>query len=541
MRRAARAALTKLLIGMMMATKNPLTALAAKLKTAFSGKSESGTQAGARAAQNHALNYSSVNTLDPSRLAAAFAQADTGWIADQAALFELVEEQDPHIYAELGKRRRSVTGLGWQLQPEEDADQSELDRCTELADMLRDIPRFEDAQYDLTDAIGKGFAALEMEWQFGEAWLPKMLNWVPQRMFKIDRTSGELMLLKNGIPEPLREHGWLVHEHRAKSGYIEQAALFRVLAWTYAYKAYNMRDMQRFLEVYGMPLRLGKFPTGIAKEQRDELLKAVRNLGSDGAGVVPNTMQIEFVQATNKGNVTDFMSAIEYWEKKQSMAILGGTLTSQADGKTSTNALGVIHDKARREIMLHDVRQIEPTLTSQLVRPIALFNGMFTEDRLPKFTYDTAESVDQRLMADVLARAADMGMEIDIDWAHKALQIPRAEGKVEILKTSKGATSPESAAGNAALTRMVSLAKAKAAGDVKSDVLPAYIAQLSALSAPHEQALVEQIAALVAEAGDYDSAIEAIEKLAMNASSTDLAEALALGLAAANLAGRGEL
>ncbi len=540
MRRAALAADKQFQIGMTM-IKNPLAAMAAKFKDAFTGKPEAGTQAGARAAQNCALNYSSVNTLDPSRLAAAFAQADTGWIADQAALFELVEEQDPHIYAELGKRRRSVTGLGWQLELREDADQSELDRCTELADMLRNIPRFEDAQYDLTDAIGKGFAALEIEWQFGEAWLPKLLNWVPQRMFGIDRTSGDLMLLKNGIPEALRKHGWIVHEHRAKSGYIEQAALFRVLAWTYAYKAYNMRDMQRFLEVYGMPLRLGKFPAGIAKEQRDELLKAVRNLGSDGAGVVPNTMQIEFVQATNKGNVTDFMSAIEYWEKKQSMAILGGTLTSQADGKTSTNALGVIHDKVRREIMLHDVRQIEPTLTSQLVRPIALFNGMFANDRLPKFVYDTAESVDQRLMVDVLARAANMGMEIDVGWAHKALQIPRAEGKVQMLSASKGAAIPESTAGNAALTHMAGLAKAKARRDEKGDVLPNFIAQLSALSAPHEQALVEQIAALVADASDYDSAIEAIELLATKTHTANLAETLAIGLSAANLAGRAEV
>ncbi|MDR1848631.1 MAG: DUF935 domain-containing protein, partial [Zoogloeaceae bacterium] len=176
------------------------------------------------------------------------------------------------------------------------------------------------------------------------------------------------------MPEPLTPGRWLIHEHRAKSGYIEASALFRVLAWTYAYKTYNMRDMQKFLDLYGLPLRLGKYPAGLdrdaaGKKDCDALLRAVKNIGHDGAGIVPATMQIEFVQAQKAGTITDFLSTIEYWERKQSVAILGGILTSQADGESSTNALGNVHNLVRREIMLHDVRQIEPTLSEQLVRP----------------------------------------------------------------------------------------------------------------------------------------------------------------------------
>lgn len=502
---------------------------AALAKVARSGLDK--LQAGARSTQGNSLNYASVNTLDPSRLAAAFASADQGFITDQATLFELVEEQDPHIFAELAKRRRAVTGLGWQLHPPKDASQAEIDRTEELADMLRSIPRFEDAQYDLTDAIGKGFAALEIEWKTGSAWLPQALHWVPQRMFQVDRDTGAIQFLKMGLPEALREWGWVVHEHRAKSGYIEQAALFRVLAWTYAYKAYNVRDMQRFLEVYGLPLRLGKYPAGIAPKQRDELLKAVRNIGNDGAGVVPSTMSIDFIQATNTGTVDDFLNAVGYWERKQSMAILGGTLTSQADGKTSTNALGAIHDKVRREIMLHDVRQIEPTMNGQVVRPVALINGMFPADRLPTFGYQTEETVDQAKMVDVLVKAADVGMEIDVEWAHQTMQIPRAAKGAKLLVASgKPTTSPA----DAALVRLAALAKAG-----EQDITGPYAAQLAALCAPHEQALIQQIAAIVAEAGDFDEALAGIE--ALKANNPKWAEAMALGMAAANLAGRADI
>lgn len=487
-------------------------------------------QAGPRAGQNSTLNYRAGNTIDPTRLARAFSSADQGVITFQAELFELVEEQDAHIFSELAKRRRAVTGLGWALTPPDDATQSELDRCEELAGMLRSIPRFEDAQYNITDAVGKGIAALEIAWKTGSEWVPSSLVWVPQRLLEIDKNKGALQYVNNGIPEPLREWGWVVHEHQAKSGYIEQAALFRVLSWTYAYKAYNVQDMQRFLETYGLPLRLGKYPAGISAEQRDELLKAVRNIGNDGAGVVPTTMEIDFIEASS-GKVGDFLDAIDYWERKQSMAILGGTLTSQADGKTSTNALGVIHDKVRREIMLHDVRQIEPTWNAQLVKPIALINGMFPEDRIPQFGYLTEETADQGKMADVLIKAAALGMEIDVEYAHRVMQIPRAKDGDKILKLTNRQAIPE----QAALVRMAALT---ATGKTDQEITGAMSARLAALCAPFEQAVFQQIAAAVGEAGDFEDALHRIEALKAD---PKWGEALALGMAAANLGGRSDV
>ena len=499
------------------------------------------TQAGARSAQSNALNYRSVDTLDPSRLARAFTEADQGFVAAQAALFELIEERDAHVFADLSKRRRAVTGLGWQVETLPDAPQGEVDRAKELEAMLKSIPRFEDTQYDLTDAIGKGFVALEFDWKTGDVWLPQAVHFVPQRMFCVDKKSGALLLLKDGVPEPLRPWGWLVHEHKAKSGYIEQAALFRVLAWAYAYKTYNVRDMQRFLELYGMPLRLGKYPAGIAKAQRDELLRAVKSIGNDGAGVVPNTMAIEFVQASG-GRVDDFSTAIEYWERKQSMAILGGTLTSQADGKTSTNALGVIHDKIRREIMLHDVRQIEPSINAHFLRPIALINGMFTEDRLPRFKYLTEETVDQAKMVSVLNWSANLGMQIDLDYAHKVMQIPRAKEGADLLVLAGGKVPSEAgkeAGKEAGLSLVYSGLKSAALTQNAPDYATAFSAQLAALCVPHEEALISAIGGIIAECGDFEAAALKIEALKLANPAWD--QAIGEGMLAANLAGRFEV
>ncbi|MDD2701849.1 MAG: DUF935 family protein, partial [Sideroxydans sp.] len=276
-------------------------------------------------------------------------------------------------------------------------------------------------------------------------------------------------------------------------------------------------------------------PAGIGKEQRDQLLRAVRNIGNDGAGVVPSTMSIDFMQATARGTVDDFLNAIKYWEEKQSQAILGGEL----DGKATSEARIMTYNRVRRQILLHDVRQIEPTINRQLVSPIVLLNGMFSANRMPKFCYLTEETVDQGKAVDVLEKAASMGMEIDVEYAHKLIQIPRAKEGAKLLQ-AKGAKTDqpdaETKPADAALTRLVALASAAQ----QTDVTGLYAAKLAALSAPHEEALTQQIAAIVAESGSFDEALDKIAALTTTPNK-DWVDSIAKGLAAAHLAGRSDV
>ncbi len=181
--------------------------------------------------------------------------------------------------------------------------------------------------------------------------------------------------------------------------------------------------------------------------------------------------------------------------------------------------------------MLHDVRQIEPTLNNQLLRPIVLLNGMFPAERMPTLKYDTAESVDQQAMIEVLVRGAEMGMEIDVEWAHQTMQIPRAAKGAKLLSSTGKLAAPTQA--DAALVRLAALAKQAS----ETDVTGAYSAQLAALCAPHEQALIQQITAAVADAGDFETAIASIEAMTKPVNPAWVKD-MAQGMAAANLAGR---
>jgi phage gp29-like protein len=131
-----------------------------------------------------------------------------------------------------------------------------------------------------------------------------------------------------------------------------------------------------------------------------------------------------------------------------------------------------------------------------------------------------------------------MGLEIDIDYAHQVLQIPKAKEGAKILNASSTGTNaspdkPQPA--NAALVKLLALATA-AKGNPSADLISAYSHQLATLCVPHEEALIQQIAHIVAEAGSFEDALTAIDALKIN--NAAWAESLALGTSAANLAGR---
>ena len=128
-----------------------------------------------------------------------------------------------------------------------------------------------------------------------------------------------------------------------------------------------------------------------------------------------------------------------------SKAILGGTLTTQADGKTSTNALGEVHNEVRHDILTSDAAQIAATITRQILAPLAYLNcGVSDPALLPWFRFDTRQAEDIQVFADALPKLASV-MDIPAAWAHEKLKIPQAGGGEKVLAVKPQAM-PEPAA-----------------------------------------------------------------------------------------------
>ena len=174
-----------------------------------------------------------------------------------------MEEKDGHIFAEMSKRKRALLTLDWSIEPPRNASATEKKQAAQLLEWLKDMPDWDDFLLDCLDGIGHGFSAMEIEWQrLGTDWLTKSLTHRPQRWFQTVPHDGNALRLRDGSvdgAEPWK-FGWVIHKHKAKSGYLTRSGLHRVLAWPYLFKNYSVRDLAEFLEIYGLPLRLGKYP-----------------------------------------------------------------------------------------------------------------------------------------------------------------------------------------------------------------------------------------------------------------------------------------
>ncbi|MBH1874333.1 DUF935 domain-containing protein [Stenotrophomonas maltophilia] len=369
--------------------------------------------------------------LTPSRLASILLAAEQGDLIRQYELFEDIEERDAHIFSEMSKRRRAVSGLPFKISAPPNPSAAEKKAAEQLQAMVQAIDDFDGVVFDTTDAIGKGFANLEIEWdRSDQEWLPKSITHRPQSWFQLHRGYRQEIRLRNGTGEgePLRQFGWITHTHKAKSGYLERAALFRVLVWPYLFKNYSVGDLAEFLEVYGIPMRIGKYPPGASDREKMSLLRALMEIGHNAAGIIPEGMSMEF-PAVAEGDPQAFELMMNWCERSQSKAILGGTLTSQADGKTSTNALGTVHNEVRKEIKDADAGQLASTLSRDLVYPLAVLNGLIRPGdyrRCPRLVFDLAEIKDIGAYATALPPLVAMGMKIPSSWAHTELGIPEA-------------------------------------------------------------------------------------------------------------------
>lgn len=383
--------------------------------------------------------------LSPAKLAGILEAAEAGDIVQQHELFMDMEEKDAHLYAEMAKRKRAILTVPWSIVPPRGATAAEKSLAEDTEAMIRDISNFEDVLLDMMDGVGHGFANLEIEWgRDGTSWLPAKIEHRPQTWFQLDRnTRTEIRLRDDSVDgAPLQPFGWISHVHRAKSGYITRAGLCRVLSWPYLFKNYSIRDLAEFLEIYGLPLRIGKYPSGASDKEKSTLLAAVVGLGHNAAGIMPESMSVE-IQEAAKGSEGPFLAMNQWAESSISKAVLGGTLTSQADGKSSTNALGNVHNEVRHDILEADARQVAATLSGTLVHYlVALNKGGVDGRRMPRFEFDTSEPEDMALFAEALPKLADAGAQIPVTWVSERLKIPLPKEGEAVLGRAPAPGSP---------------------------------------------------------------------------------------------------
>ena len=477
--------------------------------------------------------------LDPVRLGALLREAETGNPKAYLELAEQMEERDLHYLGVMGKRKRAVCQLDFTVV---DAGKDAVSKkAGDLVRRFLDRLELQDEIFDILDATGKGYSVTEIIWDIsGGPWLPKKLEHRDPRWFRYSLEDGKtLEMWGNDGYEPLAPYKFIYHVSKAKSGLPIRGGLARAVAWAYLFKNFDIKSWVVFAEAYGHPLRVGKYGPGASKEDRAVLLKALRNISSDAAAMIPESMAIDFIEAKMSGNIELFERMADWFDRQVSKAVLGNTGTT--DAIAGGHAVGKVHKQVEEDIERSDAKSLEATLNRDIVRAIVDLN-LGPQENYPFLRIVIEDQQDMVQFANAIGPMIDRGLAVDQNEVRKKLGLsePAADAKLMLALRSGGGgvdrAPPDPATALSKSEERTAVNSALVAAE-QSDAIDALVASQLADWQPMVSPMVQPILDLAAECSTPEEFLGRLPEVLNKMDVSKLTEALARSMFAARLGG----
>ena len=340
-------------------------------------------------------------------------------------------DRDAHAGAVLQTRYLSVAGEKWEITPGDDSP-----RAKEIADFVEAALKktnFKQAVAELLQAILFGFYNAEVMWsvQDNKVIPEKLIGKHPRRFsFTPDR---ELRLLtkdnqQTGEEVPERK---IITFSYGDSDNPYGKGLGQKLWWSVWFKKHGIKFWLIFLDKFGMPTGVGKYPSGAKDKEKKTLKEAIEAIHSETGVIIPDTMAIDLMEASRSGKVT-YETLCEYFDKQISKAVLGQTLTTEVSG--GSYAASQTHDDVRQDIKEADTGLLCECLNRTLIPWTVDYNYSGTT-AYPTIRFITEkEQVLKELAERDEVLVNKIGVEVDPDYWYDTYNLPRPQGGAKVTR-----------------------------------------------------------------------------------------------------------
>ena len=391
-------------------------------------------------------------------------------------------DRDAHAGSVLQQRNLAVVGKEWEIIPAKSARKLGRPASTTqeqvVADFVSEVLEncnFDQARQEILRAILYGFYSIEVMWNATKnvIKIKKLIAKHPRRFsFTMER---ELRLItpSNMIEgEPVPDRKFVVFTY-GDSDNPYGRGLGQRLWWPVWFKKNGVMFWLVFLEKFGMPTVKGKYPPGTTPEQQRALMDAIEAIQSDTGIKIPDSMDIEFLEASRTGTVTH-EQLCEYMDRQISKAVLGQTASTEGTpGKLGNEKA---QGDVRQEIIEADADLLDGCLNDTLIRWIVDYNfpGVSVYPKI--MTYAAAKpglkeqsEIDKTLVVDI-------GLPVGAAYFYQTYGIPVPEEGEELVKPPPkaqplgglpGAETPQFAEGAAVLDAADVVADSTAAQAMK--------------------------------------------------------------------------
>ncbi len=451
--------------------------------------------------------------LTPERLGTILRDAAEGNARSYLTLAEEMEERYLHYASQLQTRRLAIESVDPTIEVNGAA--------TKIVDAIEELINddgFLEARGHLPDAINKSYAVCEMMWEYErKALRPVAYLDRDARFFQMDRLSlRNLRLAVDGSieGEELPQAKFIRHIPRTRLGLPLRRGMARPAAWAYLIQQFGLQDWAAFSEVYGMPLRVGKYNAGASGADKRTLLKAVASIANDAAAIIPAGMDIEFHEVNGTNGSAVFGGLLEYVDKQISKLVVGQTMTSD-DGSSLGQAK--IHNEVRLELLRADCRQLAITINRDLIKTFVDLN-FGPQEKYPFLQLPVPDPEDVEALSKALGTLVPLGLRVKQAEIREKVGLSDPQDGDELLTPPAASATPPVEAKPEPKTAPKTDAVKDAKKTAEEEDVKSKVAALSAIVSDHRRAChcgaCEALSA--AEAGEPD-ALEQLDKLFIDA------------------------
>ena len=214
-------------------------------------------------------------------------------------------------------RYLAVVGKEWDIVPAESARKTGRPAVTtqeqKVADFVKDTlvaTNFDQAMQELLQAILYGFYPGEVIWKVTDKGIQisKIRSKHPRRFSFTQDREMRLLTLQNMIEgEELPDRKFILFTYGSSDNPYGKG-LGQKLWWPVWFKKHGIKFWLIFLEKFGMPTAVGKYPPGTDTDQQQALLDAIDAMQNETGVKIPDTMAIDLLDLA-----LDFLAAPISW------------------------------------------------------------------------------------------------------------------------------------------------------------------------------------------------------------------------------------
>ena len=311
---------------------------------------------------------------------------------------------DPHLMSLITQRKMKTLKNEYRWTPGDDTESAKniLEQFeSDLSKMGK--KKIYDLFTQILDAPFFGYVPIELIWAADSGFIRlKDIRPLPQHWFGFAAKDNTPRFLSRNHPwegELLPDNKFVIASHQPT---FENPYGIRLLSrcyWAIEFKRGGIKLWLAFLERFGVPSLIGKYPRGFTKTERNELVEKLLQLSQRSVGIVPEGGAVEILD-TKSASSSDIFEKLRSAMNKETSAVILGQASALDIGDQSTYASSKVvgesiddlieSDKLLLKSTMNDIAAMYTRINSHETSPPTL---SFYEDSDPKSDHAKRDEV----------------------------------------------------------------------------------------------------------------------------------------------------